>query len=66
MKYIDVVVDGPYIEELKSPEKPWVGSSNQRMFTVSHCEDGNNFTLTENEIEPKIEYQNKSANCCCS
>ena len=64
--YVDVVLDGPYIEELKSPEKPWVGSSNQRMFAVSHCEDGNHFTLIENEISREIEYQNKSANCCCS
>lgn len=47
--YVDVVLEGPFIEELKSPEKPWVGSSNQRMFEVDHCKDGNHFKLVENE-----------------
>lgn len=31
LKYIDVLCDGPFIESLKSPTKPWVGSSNQRV-----------------------------------
>lgn len=31
LEYIDVLVDGKYIEELKSPEKHWVGSRNQRV-----------------------------------
>lgn len=31
---VDVLCDGPFIEELKSPEKPWVGSSNQRVIDV--------------------------------
>lgn len=34
LKNIDVLVDGPYIEELRSPEKPWVGSSNQRVIKL--------------------------------
>lgn len=32
---IDVICDGKFIEELKSPEKPWVGSSNQNVINVS-------------------------------
>lgn len=31
---IDVVCDGPFIESLKSPEKPWVGSANQKVINV--------------------------------
>lgn len=34
LKKIDVLCDGPFIEKLKSPEKPWVGSSNQRVIDV--------------------------------
>lgn len=31
LEYADVIVDGTFIESLKSPEKKWVGSSNQRV-----------------------------------
>ena len=34
LKYIDVLCDGPFIERLKSPSKPWVGSENQRVIDV--------------------------------
>lgn len=34
LKYIDVLCDGPFIEKLKSPTKPWVGSENQRVIDV--------------------------------
>lgn len=34
LKYIDVLCEGPFIEKLKSPDKPWVGSSNQRVINV--------------------------------
>lgn len=33
-KNIDVLVDGSYIKELNSPDKHWVGSSNQRLIDV--------------------------------
>lgn len=48
MKYIDVLVDGSFIEELKDEKLLWRGSSNQNVidvkdslktgFTILHCE----------------------------
>ena len=34
MKYIDVLVDGQFSEELKDPRLKWRGSSNQRVIDV--------------------------------
>lgn len=34
MKYVDVVVDGKFVEELKDINYPWAGSTNQRVIDV--------------------------------
>ena len=34
LKYINVLVDGPFIEELKDPKLHWRGSSNQRIIKL--------------------------------
>ena len=34
LKHIDVLVDGPYIEELRTLELPWRGSKNQRIISL--------------------------------
>jgi len=34
MKYIDVLVDGQYVDELHNPTLKWKGSSNQRVIDV--------------------------------
>lgn len=34
LKYVDVVCDGKYVEELRDIEKHWVGSSNQNVIDV--------------------------------
>ena len=47
IKYVDVLVDGPYVEALRDTQLYWRGSSNQRVIdvkrslageTVLHCE----------------------------
>lgn len=35
LKYIDVLIDGKYVEKLRSANLPWVGSSNQKVIYVS-------------------------------
>jgi anaerobic ribonucleoside-triphosphate reductase activating protein len=47
LKHIDVLVDGPFIETLKSPEKHWVGSSNQ---VVWHKEEDNKVSWTDCDL----------------
>ena len=34
MKYVDVLVDGKFVEELKDVNYPWAGSTNQRVIDV--------------------------------
>lgn len=43
LKYIDVLVDGQYIDELHNPTLKWKGSSNQRVIDVQK-------SLKQNEI----------------
>ena len=43
LKYVDVLVDGQYVEELHNPTLKWKGSSNQRVIDVQK-------SLKENKI----------------
>ena len=43
LKYVDVLVDGQYVEELHNPTLKWKGSSNQRVIAVQK-------SLKENKI----------------
>ena len=47
-KYIDVLVDGQYVDELHDPTLKWRGSSNQRVIDIKE-------TLKNNEIVLKCE-----------
>ncbi len=47
-KYIDVLVDGQYKDELHSPKLKWRGSSNQRVIDVQKSLNENNVILVEN------------------
>ncbi len=52
LKYIDVLVDGQFVEELKDPRLKYSGSSNQRVIDVPK-------TLKENKI---VEISNRNKN----
>lgn len=43
LKYVDVLVDGQYVDELHNPTLKWRGSENQRVLDVQKC-------LKENKI----------------
>lgn len=47
MKYIDVIVDGPFIEELKDISLPYSGSKNQRVIDVQKSLQYNTLVLYE-------------------
>ena len=44
-KYIDVLVEGQFIEELKNPTLKWRGSSNQRVIDVTKSLKNNKIVL---------------------
>lgn len=39
LKYVDVVVDGPFKKELAKPGLKWRGSTNQRVLKISYSTD---------------------------
>ena len=45
MKYIDVIVDGQYVDELHNPTLKWRGSSNQRVIDVPKSLKSNKVVL---------------------
>ena len=46
MKYIDVLVDGQYVDELHDPKLKWKGSSNQRVIDVQESLKQNGVVLS--------------------
>ena len=48
LQYIDVLVDGEYIEELRDIEAQWVGSTNQRIIDVKETFKQNKITTIQN------------------
>ena len=47
MKYVDVLVDGRYVDELHNPKLRWKGSSNQRVIDVQSSLQHNGIVLYE-------------------
>ena len=46
-KYLDVLVDGQYVDELHNPKLKWKGSSNQRVIDVQKSLKQNQIVLFE-------------------
>lgn len=46
-KYVDVVVDGQYVDELKDMSYPWAGSTNQRVIDVQKSKECGKIILLE-------------------
>ena len=47
VKYLDVLVDGQYVDELHDPTLKWKGSSNQRVINVQESIKQNKIVLRE-------------------
>jgi anaerobic ribonucleoside-triphosphate reductase activating protein len=47
MKYVDVLVDGPYIESMRDISQAWRGSINQMVIDVQASIKNNTITLYE-------------------
>ena len=47
MKYIDVLVDGQYVDELRNPKLKWRGSANQRVIDIAKSLDTNEIVLID-------------------
>ena len=48
LKYIDVLVDGEYIEALRDVEAHWIGSTNQRIILVQETLNQGKIITTQN------------------
>lgn len=49
LQYIDVLVDGEYIDCLKTPDKHWAGSNNQRVIDVQASLKNNQIVLYKDD-----------------
>ena len=47
LNYIDTLVDGQYVDELRDPTLKWKGSTNQRVINVQESLKSNNITLID-------------------
>ena len=54
MKYVDVLVDGLYIDSLHKPNLDWRGSENQRVIDVPNSLKKNEVVLYHNETNMKM------------
>lgn len=51
LKYVDVVVDGPFVERFADPNLLWRGSSNQQIYKIQHNKKNYEIIAVENYNE---------------
>ena len=51
LNYIDVLVDGQYVDELRNPKLKWRGSENQRVIDVKKSLSNNSIVTFEQFFE---------------
>lgn len=51
LKYIDVLVDGEYVEDLYDTERSWVGSKNQKIYFLTDVYEENEDFFSDRKIE---------------
>jgi len=51
LQYLDVLVDGQFVEELKDPNLKWCGSSNQRVIDIQASLKENEIVFFEKELQ---------------
>lgn len=50
LRYVDVVVDGPFQKENYKPNLKWRGSTNQKVWQIKHDSHNNTFNINELNI----------------
>ena len=50
LKYVDVIVDGQYVDELRNPMLRWKGSSNQRVIDIKKTLKNKKIEILEEEF----------------
>jgi len=54
LSLVDVLADGPYVQELRDFSRPWVGSSNQRFHFLTERYEPESFLNTGNKVEVRF------------
>jgi len=63
LNYLDVIVDGKYVKELRNIDLPWRGSSNQRVIDVKKSLESGEIILLYDE-DTSDDYVAPTMECC--
>ena len=63
LKYVDVLVDGPFIPALRELKLKWKGSSNQRVILVKETLKTGKMVVRDDNDNPKVLNEWKSCSC---